>query len=208
MNNPYEVLGVKEGAGEDEIKRAYRELVKKYHPDQYHDNPLSKLAEEKLSEINQAYEYLMKTRFSDGNTSRRQRETSSGTGDWDRDDDNQVFNEVKRNINLGNISQAEQVLNRMQNHTAQWYYLKGVIFLRKGWYDEARNHIQRAVNMEPGNLEFRSALDRLNMGSRTYRTNAFGRGYRRDPDLCTICSCLYCTDCCCECGGGDLIACC
>ncbi|HOJ12845.1 MAG TPA: DnaJ domain-containing protein, partial [Clostridiales bacterium] len=58
--NPYEVLGVKEGANDEEIKRAYRELVKKYHPDQYRDNPLAKLAEEKLREVNEAYEYLMK----------------------------------------------------------------------------------------------------------------------------------------------------
>lgn len=38
MQNPYEVLGLKEGASIEEVKRAYRELVKKYHPDQYADN--------------------------------------------------------------------------------------------------------------------------------------------------------------------------
>ena len=60
MNNPYEVLGIREGASEEEIKKAYREQVKKYHPDQYQDNPLSSLAEEKLKELNEAYDYLMK----------------------------------------------------------------------------------------------------------------------------------------------------
>jgi molecular chaperone DnaJ len=60
LKNPYEVLGIREGASEDEIKKAYREMVKKYHPDQYQDNPLSKLAEEKLREVNEAYDYLMK----------------------------------------------------------------------------------------------------------------------------------------------------
>lgn len=58
VKNPYEVLGISEGASEEEIKKAYREQVKKYHPDQYQDNPLSKLAEEKLREVNEAYEYL------------------------------------------------------------------------------------------------------------------------------------------------------
>ena len=58
--NPYEVLGVKEGATEEEIKAAYKELVKKYHPDKYADNPLSDLAEEKMQEINEAYDMLMK----------------------------------------------------------------------------------------------------------------------------------------------------
>lgn len=58
--NPYKVLGVKEGASYDEIKRSYRELVKKYHPDRYRNNPLADLADEKMREINEAYEYLMK----------------------------------------------------------------------------------------------------------------------------------------------------
>ena len=59
--NPYKVLGIKEGASYDEIKRAYRELAKKYHPDRYQNNPLADLAEEKMREINEAYDALMKT---------------------------------------------------------------------------------------------------------------------------------------------------
>ena len=54
--NPYEVLGVKQGASQEEIKSAYRRLVKQYHPDQYVNNPLKDLAQEKLAEINKAYE--------------------------------------------------------------------------------------------------------------------------------------------------------
>ena len=57
--NPYEVLGVREGASEAEIKAAYKKLVKKYHPDRYANNPLADLAEEKMQEINQAYDMLM-----------------------------------------------------------------------------------------------------------------------------------------------------
>ncbi len=58
--NPYKVLGIKEGASYDEIKRAYRELAKKYHPDRYQNNPLSDLADEKMREINEAYDLLIK----------------------------------------------------------------------------------------------------------------------------------------------------
>ena len=68
MKDPYEVLGIRPGASEAEIKRAYKELVRKYHPDQYKDNPLSSLAEEKLKEINEAYDYLMRNK---GTTDRK-----------------------------------------------------------------------------------------------------------------------------------------
>lgn len=204
MRNPYEVLGIKEGASEEEIKRAYRELVKKYHPDQYRDNPLSKLAEEKLSEINEAYEYLMKKRHEKSNRSSWQ---GNNTG-WSNTDSAGFYNQVKMNINNGNISAAEELLNRAQNRDAEWHYLKGIIFLRRGWYNEAYSHIQTAVNMEPNNFEYKSTLNRLNMAGRNYRENAFGRGYDRGPDLCQVCTCLWCSDCCCECAGGDLIGCC
>jgi preprotein translocase subunit Sec63 len=58
--NPYEVLGVKPNATQDEIKSAYRKLIKQYHPDKFSDNPLQNLAEEKMMEINKAYDMLTK----------------------------------------------------------------------------------------------------------------------------------------------------
>jgi molecular chaperone DnaJ len=203
LRNPYEVLGIREGASEDEIKRAYRELVKKYHPDQYTDNPLSKLAEEKLSEINEAYDYIMKNRSSSSRGYSQQKKDS-----WDSYENDSSLNQVKININRGNIAAAEKLLNRISVRNGEWYYLKGLIFLQRGWYNEAYTHIQTAVNMEPDNYEYRSALNRLNMTGSAYRGNAYGRGYNQGPDLCQICTCLWCSDCCCECGGGDLIGCC
>ena len=59
MKNPYEVLGVSKNATDDEIKTAYRNLARKYHPDNYVDNPLSDLASEKMKEINDAYDEIM-----------------------------------------------------------------------------------------------------------------------------------------------------
>jgi molecular chaperone DnaJ len=215
LENPYEVLGIKEGASEEEIKRAYREQVKKYHPDQYQDNPLSELAEEKLKELNEAYDYLMK------NAANRKRNRQTG-GSWKNDyssgryggssdnyADNNFFNQVKMHINNGNINQAETMLDSHPNRTAAWYFLKGIIFSRRGWYDEAFNHIQVAVNMDPTNFEYRNALNKMSMANSMYRRNAFGRGYNTgNMDMCTMCQCLWCSDCCCELSGGDLISCC
>ena len=197
-------MGIREGASEDEIKKAYREQVKKYHPDQYQDNPLSSLAEEKLKELNEAYDYLMK------NAGPKKERVSYDAGkSWNSQGDNDFYNKVRAHVNSGNIKLAEDMLNGYSNRTAPWYYLKGIIFMRKGWYDEAYSHLQTAVNMDPSNFEYRNALNRMNASNNAYRGNAFGHGYNRGgPDLCTVCQCLWCSDCCCELGGGDLIDCC
>jgi len=196
--NPYEVLGVKEGASPEEIKRAYRELVKKYHPDQYRDNPLSELAEEKLSEINEAYEMLMKGKGG-GRYERTRQSSSTNSG---------IYGQIRMNINSGNIAAAEAMLDSISDRGAEWYYLRGLILLRKGWYNEAYSHIQTSVNMDPDNYEYRSTLNRISMTGGIFRGNAYGRGYNQNPDMCQICTCLWCTDCCCECAGGDFISCC
>lgn len=208
MNNPYEVLGIKEGASEDEIKKAYRDLVKKYHPDQYQDNPLSKLAEEKLREVNEAYDYLMKNQGSKRENTYNAYNNSS-SGNWSNQGDNDFFNQVKSHINRGDVQLADDMLEGSGNRSAQWFYLKGLIFMRKGWYDEAYTHIQRAVNMDPANYEYRNALNKMNNSNNAYRANSFNRGYNSvNQDLCTMCQCLWCSDCCCEMGGCDLISCC
>ena len=62
MSDPYKVLGVSPNATDDEIKTAYRELAKKYHPDNYAESPLADLASEKMKEINEAYDTIMNDR--------------------------------------------------------------------------------------------------------------------------------------------------
>jgi len=62
MFDPYSVLGVSRDASDDEIKKAYRKLSRKYHPDANINNPNKAQAEEKFKEVQQAYEQIMKER--------------------------------------------------------------------------------------------------------------------------------------------------
>ena len=211
MKNPYEVLGIKEGASEEEIKRAYREQVKKYHPDQYQDNPLSKLAEEKLREVNEAYEYLtgkgQSTKASHGWSGRSASSPNQNTASYGNSGGDS-FGQVRMYINNGNILQAESLLENISNKNAEWFYLRGLIFMKKGWYNEASMNIKQAVNMDPTNFEYRNTLNRMSSSNNMYRGNASNRGYNAGPSFCDMCTCLWCSDSMCECCGGDLISCC
>jgi len=213
VKNPYEVLGIKENATEDEIKKAYREQVKKYHPDQYQDNPLSKLAEEKLREVNEAYEYLtgkgQTAKTSNGWSGRSSYSGSQSAGaGGGQGGGNASFRQIRLYINSGNIAAAEQMLESISEKSAEWFYLRGLIFMKKGWYNEAVMNVRQACNMDPSNYEYRDALNRMNNNNNMYRGNAQNRGYGAGPSFCDMCMCAWCTDSMCECCGGDLIGCC
>ena len=191
--NPYEVLGVRQGASEAEIKAAYKELVKKYHPDKYQNNPLADLAEEKLQEVNEAYDMLMKG-FS-GSSSQ-----SSNAGGYSQGGATS-FNEVRRNIDMGNLAAAEAMLNRSATRNAEWYFLSGRVSYRKGWDDDAVNKIQQACSMEPYNQEYARALNQLMNTGRSYQNTAYGGygGNSMNDAFCQALQCYCCADFCCDC---------
>ena len=205
--NPYEVLGVPENATDEQIKNAYKELVKKYHPDRYQDNPLADLAEDKLAEINEAYDTIMRLRsgsgqsgYGYGNTSNYSYGNSDGyndSGSYGTAD----YQQVRRSIDAGNLGAAEQILNQTADRSAEWYFLNGVIASRKGWYDEAASNLQAAVNMEPSNFEYRQHLNSLVGRGQQFQNNAMNRGYNRSNDdlCCQALQCYICADCCCDC---------
>ncbi len=195
MSDPYQVLGVSPSASDEEIKRAYRELARKYHPDNYQNNPLADLAEEKMKEINEAYEAVTKLRSAGGYTSggsayqgtyRQQSNQSS----------NPVFAQVRNLINAGNLEQAEQLLRGTNIRTAEWYFLAGSVAFRRGWLDEARQNYQIAVQMEPNNMEYRQAFSMMQQGGNAYRPTGYASGGMDAMDCCTTMMCLNCL-----CGG-------
>ena len=196
--NPYEVLGVPENASDEQVKSAYKELVKKYHPDRYQDNPLADLAEQKLAEINEAYDMIMKNR---GGASGYGGYNGGGyNGGYNGGNGSADYQQVRRNIDAGNLGAAEQILNRTSDRSAEWYFLNGVIASRKGWYDEAVNNLQTACNMQPANFEYRQHLNAMmNRGPR-YQNNAMNQGYMGNDDMCCrALQCYICADCCCDC---------
>ncbi len=210
MNDPYKVLGVNRDATDDEIKKAYRELAKKYHPDNYAGNPLSDLVEEKMKEINEAYEQIQKERSGTGSSSSSsggQRYTYTRTGGSSSDND---FNIIRIKINEGRYSEADMILEAIPqaSRDAEWHFLKGCVLLQKGMVFDAQKYFDRACYMDPSNAEYRNMRDNLKANSANY-----GGGYRTNQSVgacgpCDICSSLICADCCCECCGGDLISCC
>lgn len=199
MRDPYEVLGVKEGASQEEIKKAYREQAKKYHPDQYGNNPLKELAEEKMREVNEAYDYLLKNSSSgsahNGNYSSQNYSSSSSS----------EYNSIRMDINNGNLQNAEQKLNSIKTRDAEWNFLMGNLYLRKGWYDNAYTYINNAYNMEPQNPEYRNALQSLSQRNTSYR-NPYGGGMggNRDNDCMNMCITIWCTEQVCDCMGGGM----
>lgn len=210
MNDPYSILGVSPGASDDEVKRAYRDLARKYHPDNYHDNPLADLAQEKMKEINEAYETIQKQREGGGGYQQRGY-TGSGYGAYQQrayTGGNAQYAQIRNLINAGKLQQAENILNTMPNHDAEWNYLMGSVYWRKGWMDEAGRHFRTAASMQPGNVEYRNAVNYMNRNNSAYRSPGFGSTQMSQADMCNCCSNAILADCCCEMMGGDLISCC
>ena len=203
MRDPYEVLGVQPSATDDEVKAAYRALARKYHPDNYADNPLSDLAQEKMQEINEAYDTVVRMR-KEGNTG------SNPNGGYRAPNGGPSrYGDIRQMIMQNRLMDAEMLLDGIPAHArdAEWFFLKGSVLHKKGWLEEAYNHFATACRMDPNNFEYRQAFNRANAGRQTgsYHTGpASGAGCTG----CDVCQTLICLDCCCECMGSDLIACC
>ena len=192
MNDPYSVLGVDPGASDDEIKRAYRELARKYHPDNYQNNPLADLAEENIKDINVAYDAITRSRSGSGASSgyggqyQGQYQSQYQYAQQSQASSDPLFAQVRQCINIGDLNRAEQLLRSAPQQSAEWHFLTGYIAYQKGWLDEATQHFQTACTMEPGNVEYRQALSMLQQGG-VYRPAGYSSA---NCDPCTTYLCI------------------
>lgn len=210
MKDPYKVLGVSRDATDEEIKKAYRELARKYHPDNYANNPdLSDIVSEKMKEVNEAYDAIQKMRAS-GNG----RENSgSYSGSYDSSGGYYAgeLRHARELVSGGRYSEADIVLDSIpkEARNAEWNYLKGFLLAQKGYYYDSIRLLETACYLDPNNAEYRNALNAMRNRTETFgRSGAGAPGTMGGCSACDICQGLICADCLCECCGGDLIRCC
>ncbi len=194
MNNPYQTLGIREGATSDEIQKAYHDLARKYHPDNFQDDTMKELAEEKMKEINEAYDFLTRQHYSSSEYSES------------------IYTQIRNHINGGNYSEAEIMLDSVNipQRNAEWNFLKGCVVSQRGWYLDAQKYFETACRMEPRNSEYRQAYESMRNTASDYSKGYNNGAPARQSGACDAdcCTKLICLDCLCECMGGDFISCC
>ena len=235
MQDPYRVLGVSPDASEDEIKKAYRSLAKKYHPDV---NNGSAEAEMRMKEVNEAYSQVMKMRR-DGTSGAYSGQSQGGYGgagygpygpfggfggyggysnaggyggygyggqQQSGYSSNPRLQAARNYVRSGHYQEAINVLNSIQDRSAEWYYLSGEASLGIGNRVAALNYARQAASMDPTNFEYRALLSRIEGRTGNYETNGSPFNAQqficRNPlGMCCLMS-LLCNCCCGGCGRG------
>ena len=210
MQDPYRVLGVSPQATDDEVKKAYRALAKKYHPDVNNGSPD---AEARMKEVNEAYSTIMKWR--------REGTGASGNADYGGNygdgrqgyaggtygSANPHLQAARNYIRAGHFQEAMRVLEGIMERNAEWYYLCGAASLGLGNRVAALNYARQAVSMNPNNFEYRALLSRLEGGAQYYQTNTEDHGFSMPTVLCGspllgCCALNLLCNCLCNCCGG------
>ena len=213
MKDPYSILGVHPGATDEEVKNAYRNLARRYHPDNYDDNnPLKELAKEKMQEINAAYDEIQRDR-SESERSSSSTSSSYSYGYSANTGSSGIYTTIRQKINERKYREAEELLMGVSefDRTADWHFLNSVCLMQRGKTADAMRELELACSMDPSNLEYQKAKEMFNTAGSRYGSTYYGEGGRRyrssSDEACDCCMNLICLDCLCECLGGDLISC-
>ena len=216
MMDPYEVLGLKRGASDEEIKKAYRMMSRKYHPDANVNNPNAALAEEKFKQVQAAYEQIMREKeqgysnygstnayggFGSSYGSYQQRSSSGQSDEYSN-----YLNAAMNYIRAGRYNEALNVLSNIQQKGAQWYYMSAIANNGLGNNVVALEHARRAVELEPNRMEYQMLLQQLQGGGSWYdqMSSPYGGMTIMGNDLCCrLCLInMFCNMCCCGAPGG------
>ena len=197
------MLGVSRNASIDEIKKAYKELSRKYHPDSYVGNPLSSLAEEKFKQVQEAYDAIMKEKNGDYNYAGNY--NNNGYNNSESGEMAEVYNLLGRRA----YSQALSLLDSMPNRNAKWYYYSAIAQVGLGNNLRGMEYARMAVSMEPNNIEYQNLVNRLSFQGNRYGEvrNVYRGGRSGFDDASDLCCKLWLADSLCECMGGDLCSC-
>lgn len=207
IGDPYKVLGVSPNASDDEIKRAYRKLAKKYHPDV---NPGDAEAARKMQEINAAYEQIKNPE----KATHSGQSSQSGYGGYGYNPFGGAWQQYTRQQQTGDSYQqaAEQyirfrrfaealnALNNASQRDARWYYLSALANDGLGNRVTALEHIKRAVSMEPDNREYLHVLSIMEQGESVYRQQAgsYRTFHMGRSGLSSLCLCYLAQMFCCR----------
>ena len=200
MNDPYKILGVSPDATDDEIKTAYRNLARKYHPDKYRDSDLAEMAGEKMKEINAAYDEVQKIRAGKATGGQGTYGGSTYNGNTYSGGSSNPYVTARQLINLRRVAEAAQVLAGVpeSQRGAEWHFLMGCVAVNRGHYVDAQQFFDTACGMDPENNEYREAQERLRN-----RSAGFGDGQSTRSSSCSccdVCAAFMCVDCCCDMG--------
>ena len=197
VNNPYEVLDMPKGSPEEDLKNRYEELKAKYGEQRFATGEEGNEGARKLMELEEAWKMI-------GEDLERERASEQFGND---------LGHIDEIIKQGKYDEAQSLLDSYTERSAEWHYLQAIVFYKRDWLTESRKQLKMAVDMEPENEKYKTALEKMELVIGNPRVNAstLGQGAPIDPaeaqmtgnclsSCCMSCCaaemCMSCTRCC------------